>query len=459
MAKSIGGWDPNEALYQPGGGKEIRAEGGILDVTKWREDLITVFDSIDNELALQTAELQDINEELDAQTLLLQSANSALGDINTELDNQTGILTSIDDELILQTSELQDINSELNTQTSQLASIDNELVSVNLELDNQTLLLTAANSALGDIILELNGVNSELDAQTLLLTSIDDELVIQTNELQDVNSELDTQTLLFQQANSALDDINSELDAQTPLLRRDFYVDVNFGLVSGYSMVGVVGQSDFVSNTYQDVWQVDADLDIPTSAESWEVVSTSADDAAAGTGVTSVLLIGLDANWDEQTEVITMNGTTAVSVPGTWRAVNTFVSASVGTAGKAGVAAGDISLQVSGGGNKRGMIRAGLNGAFNSFYTVPDGKEALWIQSTIYAQKGQDANLRSRFRLGENGVFGIGGNAPLYQNVSTYPFRAGLLLPARSMLFLEARTDNVGPSTVTTIAELILKDV
>lgn len=61
-----------------------------------------------------------------------------------------------------------------------------------------------------------------------------------------------------------------------------------------------------------------------TNGETVSVVSTSANDTAAGTGVRRVRLFGLNANWTRQVEDVTLNGTTPVTTTGVWTRL-TFV--------------------------------------------------------------------------------------------------------------------------------------
>lgn len=52
-----------------------------------------------------------------------------------------------------------------------------------------------------------------------------------------------------------------------------------------------------------------------TTATDLYVASTSAADTAAGTGMRTVVVRGLDANWNLATDVVALNGTTAVALP------------------------------------------------------------------------------------------------------------------------------------------------
>jgi hypothetical protein len=61
---------------------------------------------------------------------------------------------------------------------------------------------------------------------------------------------------------------------------------------------------------------------IMTSADTLDVVSSSTSDAAAGTGAITIGIEGIDANHLYQFEMVSMNGTTAVTTTNTWLGVN-----------------------------------------------------------------------------------------------------------------------------------------
>ena len=68
-----------------------------------------------------------------------------------------------------------------------------------------------------------------------------------------------------------------------------------------------------------------------------KVASKSAADTSVETGARTVLLSGLDENGDEQTETVTLNGTTAVTTVNLWKIVT---EVKVTSAGSGGVNAG-----------------------------------------------------------------------------------------------------------------------
>lgn len=113
-----------------------------------------------------------------------------------------------------------------------------------------------------------------------------------------------------------------------------------------------------------------------TSGAQRAIKSSSANDAAAGTGVQTVKLtyFKLDANNNiigPYSEVITLNGTSAVATAGT--AIALVESIEAVTVGSGGVAAGTISLTVvsDGSGGTIASIAAGDNRTWYAHHYIP----------------------------------------------------------------------------------------
>jgi len=112
---------------------------------------------------------------------------------------------------------------------------------------------------------------------------------------------------------------------------------------------------------------------IPTQAgEALNVVSASANDAAAGTGARTIRIEGLDAAGAWVEETVTLNGTTPVVTVSTWlRVIRAFVV----TAGSGGVSAGAITVKHNvTTANIFSVIKAGRGMSMNAVFTVPAGK-------------------------------------------------------------------------------------
>lgn len=73
------------------------------------------------------------------------------------------------------------------------------------------------------------------------------------------------------------------------------------------------------------------ELTKPASARILSIASTSANDTAAGTGMRSVLIVGLDEDFNSQNEIITMNGQTEVDTVNQYLRVNEIIIRDVGS--------------------------------------------------------------------------------------------------------------------------------
>lgn len=82
----------------------------------------------------------------------------------------------------------------------------------------------------------------------------------------------------------------------------------------------------------------------------------------------TVTLVGLDADWREQTQVVTLNGVTPVAVPGTWMRVNDLRGSSAGSSQEN---AGNIVARVAGAGATRSHMAVGAGRALQAIYTIP----------------------------------------------------------------------------------------
>lgn len=176
-------------------------------------------------------------------------------------------------------------------------------------------------------------------------------------------------------------------------MARNFLLDVGLGRLPGHSRVTASGVNPDVdtASTPEDIWFAGGAYPFPTSATTLEVLSSSTADAAAGTGMRTLQVIGLDANYVERTETVTLNGTTAVALANSYLRLNRvqIVSAGSGTTN-----AGDVTIRETGAGQTRGAMRAGYGIMRQAIYTVPLGYTLAICATTlgIVRTTGQDVN-------------------------------------------------------------------
>lgn len=189
----------------------------------------------------------------------------------------------------------------------------------------------------------------------------------------------------------------------------DYGTEVARGAISGATVMSAMGEMENIDPLVQgrDIWRgndlsatpsAPASTDIiPTpdsGGEQMTVISEDAADTSAGTGVQTLQLDYLDASGDQQSETITMNGTTGVNTVATdIRFINDMYSLTVGSNG---VAEGNIRIyKQSDDTLVYNMIYIGGNKSLVPHRMVPAGKTLVlkgWAA-------GEAKNKRMVFRI------------------------------------------------------------
>lgn len=123
-----------------------------------------------------------------------------------------------------------------------------------------------------------------------------------------------------------------------------------------------------------------ANLHMPTSAVAMTIVSSSANDTAAGSGARTVLVEGLGADYVYQTQVVTMNGTTPVTLAANYLRI---LQVKVVTTGSGLLNAGNLTVATVSGGNVTGYVLANQGQMGSLDYTVPAGRCAFVLSASF----------------------------------------------------------------------------
>lgn len=162
-----------------------------------------------------------------------------------------------------------------------------------------------------------------------------------------------------------------------PILQKDL-IDDGTGYYPNKIAFDVEGEGTLFNNTRLDVTNIGAAgagavYVFPAAGGiQMAVRSSSASDASAGTGIRTVLIHYLDANYAMRSETVTLNGTTLVNTVATnILRVNDFHATSAGSGAQA---VGDVTLENTGGTVVYSRIAATHNRARNAVFTIPAGK-------------------------------------------------------------------------------------
>lgn len=171
---------------------------------------------------------------------------------------------------------------------------------------------------------------------------------------------------------------------------RDYIVDTAIGLTPNTSLVTMFGYSVNTGNvTNVNVWETQDAWANLTVASTMELLSSSANDAAAGTGCRSVLTQGLDANFDQISEIVVPNGTSVVALVNTYLVINNSTCI---TAGSGNTNAGNITTRRTSAGSQQGYIFAGAGTSRHGRFTVPAGYSFVIENIFILANKSGNPN-------------------------------------------------------------------
>jgi len=150
---------------------------------------------------------------------------------------------------------------------------------------------------------------------------------------------------------------------------------ISRGHTLGYRTLYKFGYNPDVNGDEETVWEQGGDYPWLDSAVTMFVSSTSVNDTSGGSGANTILIQGLDENYVEIEETITLNGQTQVTTQLSYlRVYRAFVT----LAGSSGTSGGIIYIGSSGatGGVPNGTVYANLsigNQTQIAAYTVPAG--------------------------------------------------------------------------------------
>ena len=194
---------------------------------------------------------------------------------------------------------------------------------------------------------------------------------------------------------------------QGPQAFKDFMLDVSRGLVTGLSEIHISGENDEIdSGVTADIWDGGITLANggdsliwvpPTAARIHQIDSSSTNDDVGQSGVTEIEVHGLDANYNEIEELVTMNGTTDVPTVNAYIMIDTIhcTKPDSDTVSNAGIikATADTDSTVT------CRVNVGNNRSQHGVYQVPAGHSAFIYDFTGHILRAGGASALADIRL------------------------------------------------------------
>ena len=213
--------------------------------------------------------------------------------------------------------------------------------------------------------------------------------------------------------------------------------------------------------TEETIWDQGGLYEYPTSASTMTVSSSSTDDAASGTGARTVAIAGLDAEYREISETVTLDAQTAVNTVNqylrVYRAMVMTAGSGASNAGNIYIGTGTVTDGVPA--NTYARISTGEGQTLMAIFTVPAGYTAYIQQGTITSGTEQ-ANKYVTARLKVRpfgGVFQTKALVTLVNQFIGFDFGVALSIPEKSDI--EARAiSSIGDNAVAITFSLILEE-
>jgi hypothetical protein len=172
--------------------------------------------------------------------------------------------------------------------------------------------------------------------------------------------------------------LNALLDNRGRLLDRDFYAAVTLGQVPGWSRSIFKGFLPSASAPAY-IW-TGGSFAWRSTATAAEILSSSANDAAAGTGARTVTVQGIGTSYAAVSEVVTLNGTGVVALANAYIHINKLI---VATAGSGQTNAGTITARVASAGATMAHMDTGKSASQTSMFMTAASQVYLSLNQVL----------------------------------------------------------------------------
>jgi hypothetical protein len=177
-----------------------------------------------------------------------------------------------------------------------------------------------------------------------------------------------------------------------------------------------------------------------STAQQLKVSSSSTQDATSGTGLHTLTILGLDSNWDEISETITLTGTNVVTTSNSYIRVFRAYGA---TSGTSYTNVGTITITNNAGTTTQLVIPAGDGQTLMTLWTVPRNKTLYITQVTFSSDTNKGARVSLYVRQQDGGTlypWQIKYRAYCFSGNEVFPFNIPLKIPEKTDIEIRTTT-------------------
>lgn len=222
------------------------------------------------------------------------------------------------------------------------------------------------------------------------------------------------------------------------------------------------GFNPSVGTGEESIWDQTGRYSWPTSAAPLSISSDNVNDAAAGSGLRTCEVFGLDANYLEISEIVSLDGQNAIlttqSFLRVFRIRGLTAGASEANEGIIYAGTGTVTLGVPA--NVYARISSGEGQSLMAIYTVPGDREAI-ISNLLVSSFGNSnifATVRLRVR-NEGGIFRVVDKFTLSRGALPVPRKYSGLIAARTDIEITAVASGGGGIDVSASFEAAIHHI
>ena len=243
-----------------------------------------------------------------------------------------------------------------------------------------------------------------------------------------------------------------------------FFFQLGRGQIPGHKHVFKYGFNGTVSTSNDTIWLQEGAYTWSPAASTLSITSDdAADDSPSGTGALKVMVQGLDADYKEIEELVTMNGTTVVNTVKLFLRTHRMfvVTAGTGLTNTGVIYAADTGDTYTTPGipntatGIRSTIGAGEGQTLQAFYTVPAGYTAYVTQLHAGSVNGTNATTMTFRARTVGGAFRTKEKFVTFKSSATRPHEVPMVFPAQTDLEMLGDAAN-GTTDVAASFDIIL---
>lgn len=216
----------------------------------------------------------------------------------------------------------------------------------------------------------------------------------------------------------------------------DFALQASRGQIPGHQVIQVFGYNGDIDQTEESVWPANGTIPHPVAASVLKISSSSASDTSNGTGARTVYIGGVDGNFNEVSETVTLNGQTAVNTTNLYLYVNYFYVATVGTgtsnAGNINAGTGTVTSGVPA--VLYDVIAIGYNQRTTAHFCVPTGYTGYMTTGVITVGQDSGSSAITAFlkQHGPDDILRVGAVTTLNNGAVQYDFMFPYTIPEKN---------------------------